>query len=182
VGRAWAWKSRRFDAARETALPPFHRTFIPADEVGSQAWTGGYLPVDSAEFERLLETVQTAATGTPAVGGNRERSPPPNSSATRWSAQARCDWPMLRRTQQLALDPSTRLSGARWSDDGGKPAVLHRRTDRGLWSKARSSNATGARRTDLPAPLFLAELPNCPMARFTLDAPATSTSRPIRIV
>ena len=34
------------ETAREPALPAFHRTFIPADEISSQTWLGGYLPID----------------------------------------------------------------------------------------------------------------------------------------
>ena len=104
------------------------RSFRPT-RFGSQAWSGGYLPVDSTEFERLLEAVQTAATGAPAqIGRDRKRSiHGPNWSATTcWSAQARCDWLAARtRPSSLALDPcNLALSGARWSEEGGKPAVL----------------------------------------------------------
>jgi hypothetical protein len=169
------------DAARLPALPPFHRTFIPADEVRSQAWTGGYLPVDSAEFERLLEVVQTAATGAPARSAEIESG--------QYSAQLIGEdllvgtgtMRLARRSEgpsSLPLDPfNLALSGARWSDEGGKPAVLGTGPDgkvRALVEGTQLECDWSLRgvRTSSGAVAFALELPNCPMARFTLDAPA----------
>ncbi len=167
--------------ARESALPAFHRTFIPADEIANQVWSGGYLPVESAEFERLLEAVQTAASGAPSKSAEIESG--------QYTAElvgddllvgagtlrlARCsDAP-----SSLALDPcNLALSAARWPEKGGKPAILGTGPDGRVrtlvegtqfaceWSLRGVRTASGAVN-------FSLQLPNCPMARFTLDTPA----------
>lgn len=169
------------EAAREPALPLFHRTFIPADEVRSQAWTGGYLPVDSAEFERLLEAVQTAATGAPARSAEIESGQYTAQLVGEDLLVGTGTMRLARRSDgpsSLALDPfNLALSGARWSDDGGKPAVLGTGPDGRVRTLVEGTQlecdwSLRGERTSSGAVAFALELPNCPMARFTLDAPA----------
>jgi len=169
------------ETAREPALPAFHRTFIPADEISSQTWLGGYLPIDSAEFVRLLDAVQTAATGAPARSTEIESS--------EYSAQLVGEdlligtgtMRLARRSDgpsSLALDPiNLAVSGARWSDEGGKPAVLGTGPDGRVKTLVEGRQlecdwSLRGERTSTGAVAFALELPNCPMARFTLDAPA----------
>lgn len=169
------------DAAREPALPRFHRTFIPADEVRSQAWTGGYLPVDSAEFERLLEAVQTAATGAPARSAEIESGQYTAQLVGEDLLVGTGTMRLARRSEgpsSLTLDPfNLALSGARWSDEGGKTAVLGTGPDGRVRTLVEGTQlecdwSLRGERTSSGAVAFALELPNCPMARFTLDAPA----------
>ncbi len=168
-------------AATDPAIPAFHRTFIPAEEIQNRAWAHGYLPMDAKQFAQLLQTIRWAAAGAPSARAiHIERA--------QYTAQLVGDDLLVGRGTLelthsaasdgiLVLDPCNLALGAAWQDRRTRPAVLGTGPDgrlRALVEGPRLSFDWSLRgeRTASGAVSFRLELPNCPMAALTLDAPA----------
>ncbi len=120
-------------AAKEEGGQPlrFRRVFAPADRMTD--WPRGewkYLPIDAAEFERLLSSVRNAAAGAGAPSGVRIVMA---RYTARWEAaqtlRGEATWEIAAAggvSALLALDPcNLALGKARWlGADPAPPAVL----------------------------------------------------------
>jgi hypothetical protein len=172
-------------AAKEESGPPlrFRRVFAPADRMAD--WPRGalkYLPVDAAEFDRLLSTARSPAAGAGAPSGVRivmarytarwDEAQTLRGEAT-WEIPAPGSGAAL-----LALEPcELALGKARWlgaepppavlgSDEGG---TLRMVVERG-GTAAVTWSLTG-RRDEGPRAVFSFALPPCPVNELTLDLP-----------
>ena len=173
-------------AAKEEGGQPlrFRRVFAPADRMTD--WPRGewkYLPIDAAEFERLLSSVRNAAAGAGAPSGVRIVMA---RYTARWEAaqtlRGEATWEIAAAggvTALLALDPcNLALGKARWlgadtappavlgSDDDGKLRMLVERpgTAAAAWSLLGRHDAG-------PRAVFSFALPPCPVNQLTLDLP-----------
>jgi hypothetical protein len=161
----------------------FRRVFAPADRM--KDWPRGaekYLPVDAAEFERLLTAARSAGAGTPVEAAVR-------AAAARYTARLDPDQSLrgeatleIEQTADhavmLPLDPcNLAMSRARWLEAGPAPATLgpgyrgdlqtlveHSGRLRFTWSLA-------GRRDSAEAVVFAFELPPCPINRLALELP-----------
>ncbi len=173
-------------AAKEEGGQPlrFRRVFAPADRMTD--WPRGewkYLPIDAAEFERLLSSVRNAAAGVGAPSGVRIVMA---RYTARWEAaqtlRGEATWEIAAAggvSALLALDPcNLALGKARWlgadpappavlgSDDDGKLRMLVERpgTAAAAWSLLGRHDAG-------PRAVFSFALPPCPVNQLTLDLP-----------
>jgi hypothetical protein len=169
-------------SAPRPSVPPFHRTFIPAEAVQNRDWKRGYLPMDAKEFERLLDVIDAAAAGAPGASGAHVES-------AQYSAQLVGDDLLVgtgvlqlnRRTDApttLALEPwNLALATATWQDQNGRVAVMGAGPDGRLRMRVEGSQLSctwslRGERTASGAVAFRLELPGCPVTRLAVDAPA----------
>lgn len=163
-------------------LPELHRVYVPVEEISNRTWSKGFLPIDSSEFARLLEVVQARNVGAPSAQ-------PAVINQAAHVAQlvgddllvGSSDLHFVRNAASTALVPlnpcSLALSGASWLDQNTKPAILGSSPGGSVsvlvegsqlhcqWSLRGERTATGA-------VSFPIELPNSPMATFTLETPS----------
>ena len=159
------------------------RVFAPADRI--QGWPFGtqrYLPVDGAEFEKLLTAAELTAPDLPAASPARITSAQYEarlSTESLATGQATLDVVLTGTTPGLiALRPcNMAISGAAWSDATHAPAVMGCGPDGGLellvehsgrlrfdWTlQGRSEGAAGVR--------FQLQLPDSPVNRVTWTLP-----------
>lgn len=162
-------------------VPPFHRTYIPVDEIQKRSWPAGYLPIDAEEFQQLVETVRSGAQGAPVASA---------AIVERCEYQAKLEGDDLLvgtmrlhlnssaiAAKMLILDPcNLALTKPTWADQQGKPAVLGVGADRRVrvvvagnefhaaWSLRGQRTATGVFG-------FRLQLPRSPMNRLSLELP-----------
>ncbi len=161
--------------------PPFRRVFLPATDIESRTWKGGYLPVDANEFEQLLAKVQASTVDAP---GARSTQIEKAEYAMRLEGEdllvGKGILRLARRSDtanMLVLDPCTlALHGAVWQDQNSKPAVLGTGPDGRVrvaveGSQLSCSCSLRGERTASGAVSFRLELPGSPIARFLFDAP-----------
>lgn len=170
------------DSSGAQKLPSFQRVYVPQAEIGKHSWGAGYLPLDTHEFERLLEAAQAAAEGAPAPGA-------PELVRARLNAHLAGDDVLLgtaeleirangSETKLLSLSPfNLALGPAVWSDKDSHRAVVGPARDGQMrvqvdgstlafeWSLRGERLASGAVR-------FHLELPKCPATEITVTAPA----------
>ena len=162
----------------------FRRVFAPADRM--KDWPRGamkYLPVDAAEFDRLLATVRDDASGVGVSSGVRIESA---QYAARWDEAQTLRGDATLQIAHRAGGPRPAAAGTlqpgagqgplarRRSapaavlglDDGGKLQMLVERAGQlgAAWSLR-------GRRDAGDATVFSFELPPCPVNRLTLDLP-----------
>jgi hypothetical protein len=160
----------------------FRRVYAPAD--GLNQWPGGakYLPIESAEFDRLLSAAQGSSSATASAAAVRTlvaryeaRLDPEGRIAGEGLLEiaSTAQTPVL-----LPLEPcNLAVSKARWGDPLATPAVWGLASDgrsqllversgqlRWQWSLAPRHDAADAVH-------YQFELPPCPVSRLTLDLP-----------
>lgn len=164
-----------------SGVPPFHRTYIPADEIQKRTWPAGYLPVDAQEFQQLIETVRSGAKGAPVASA---------ASIERCEYQARLEGEDLLvgtlsvhlnasadSPKTLILDPcNLALNKPAWADQQGKLAVLGTGADRRVrvvvaGSHLQAGWSLRGQRTASGVFGFRLQLPRSPMNRLSLDLP-----------
>ncbi len=177
-------------AAAQTAAPParngeavpkFHRSYIPADEIAKGAWTQSYLPIDADDFRKLVEAVHAGATGAPGAGAALiERSEYTAKLVGDDLLIGDATLHLVRNSQTpglLELAPwSPAIGAAHWLDLDAKPADLGTGPDgrcrvlvegdrlRADWSLRAERTASGSMGFDFQVPL-------CPITRLSLDLP-----------
>ncbi len=160
----------------------FRRVYAPAD--GLKEWPGGakYLPIEAAEFDRLLSAAQDSSSATASAAAVRtvvaryEARLEPDG---RIAGEGRLEIASTAKTPVLLpLGPcNLAVSKARWGDAPATPAVWGLASDgRGQLLVERSGQLRWewslAPRRDAPdAVHFQFELPPCPVSRLTLDLP-----------
>jgi hypothetical protein len=163
-------------------VPPFHRTYIPVDEIAKRAWTAGYLPVDLLEFQQLLETVRHGAQGAPIASAAKIEQ---GDYEARLEGDNLLVGSMRLRIQRagaspipLVLDPcNLALAKPTWADGKLRAAVLGAGADRRLrvlveGSEMHADWSFRGQRTASGAFGFRLQMPRSPMNRLLLDLPA----------
>jgi hypothetical protein len=168
--------------APEPSPPAFRRFFLPADEIKNRDWKDGYPPIDAKEFKRLLETVEAAANGGPgARAAQIEKAEYALELVGEDLLVGGVKLRLARRGDaagMLLIEPcSLALGAAAWQDRDAKPAVLGTGPDALARVLVEGSQLTcgcsqRGERTASGAVSFRLELPECPITRLTLDAPA----------
>lgn len=162
-------------------VPPFHRTYIPADEIQKRSWPAGYLPVDAQEFQQLVETVRSGAQGAPVASA---------AIVERCEYQAKLEGDDLlvgalrlhlnsstTSAKTLILDPcNLALTQPTWADQQGKPAVLGAGADRRVrvvvaGNELHAAWSLRGQRTASGVFGFRLQLPRSPMNRLSLELP-----------
>ncbi len=181
----WAAEPIAPPAAAPTAaltVPPFGRVFLPAAEIESRTWRGGYLPIEAAQFEQLLQTIAAAAADAPgARAAQLEKAEYTLRLEGDDQLVGNAQWQLVRRGQApslLELDPCTlALHSGAWADLKSRPAVIGSGADGRARVAVEGSQLVVAcslrgERTASGAVNFRLELPGTPIARLSLDAPA----------
>jgi hypothetical protein len=172
--------ARGADPPASPPVPEFHRVYVPADQIQKGTWTQGYLPIDSAHFKRLVESISTAARGAPPADGA-------HLMRTQWSAQLSGDDLLVgiasldfeRVGDSVCLFPlspwTPAIDRGTWRDrtqraqlgtgpDGHVGVLVEGESLDVDWSLRGERTASGA-------VAFHLELPSCPVTRFTADLP-----------
>ena len=160
----------------------FRRVFAPADRM--KEWPRGpekYLPVDAAEFERLLSAARRSGAGTPLLAAR--------TTAARYTARLEPDQSLrgeatleIEQTANhaviLPLDPcNLAMTGTRWLEPSPAPATLGLGDEGDLQTLVERSGrlrfawSLAGRRDAAEAVVFSFELPPCPINRFALELP-----------
>jgi len=158
---------------------PFRRIFVPADEITQREWRGNYLPIESAEFEQLLETVADHARGLPT--GMAARVEHAEYDARLLGEDVLVGTALLtlvRRDAEpavLTLEPcSLALASATWHDADQRPAVMGTGPDGRVRVLVESRQlklqwSLRGERTASGAVSFSLDLPRTPMARLSIE-------------
>ena len=154
---------------------------MPAKDLESRSWEGAYLPIDSQEFERLLDTVANSAADGPGGWATRiEKADYQFSLAGEELLAGDATLRLARRSNRsnlLVLDPCNLAVGAvSWVDQDNKPGSIGTGPDGRLRVAVLGSTLScglsmRGERTASGAVSFHLELPESPLARLMLDAP-----------
>ncbi len=184
-----AWVSLAAAAPAGAAEPPpkpperppsFRRVYVPAAEIGRQTWTGGYLPIAPAEFERLVEATAAGASGSGAWTTRIEKA---DYELRLEGDDLLVGAAMLRLAQPdgagapLVLDPCNLAIGAARSRDEKETAATLGTGPDGRLRVTVDGHALEldcslrGERTASGAVAFRLELPEAPLARLIVEVP-----------